>query len=182
MGAVTERLISAIKAIENPARVGFQSNGTVKSYYDSNGYAIGWGNRYLANGSTVKQSTVITEGEAEILLLDKLTEFGEVVNKAVTSAINQTQFEALVSLVYNIGTGAFRNSTLLKVVNRSPNDFAAISAEFRKWVLVNGSPSNYLKERREKEILLYTGAVAGSGVLIVVVLLALYILRKKRII
>jgi len=181
MGAVTNRLIEAIKAIENPNRVGF-SGGIVKSYWDSNGYAIGWGNRYLSNGATVTRTTEITEGEAEILLIDKLNDFAGVVNNAVTASINQNQFEALVSFVYNVGTGAFQSSTLLKVVNLNPNDFAGISAEFRKWILVNGSPSSYLKTRREKEIALYTGTAIGGGLLIVVVLIGLYLLKKKRII
>jgi len=185
MGAVTNRLIEAIKAIENPNRVGF-SGGIVKSYWDSNGYAIGWGNRYLSNGATVTRTTEITEGEAEILLIDKLNDFAGVVNNAVTVSINQNQFEALISFVYNVGTGSFLNSTLLKVVNLNPNDFAAISAEFRKWVLVtvNGQKvtSNTLKVRREKEIALYTGTAIGGGLLIVVVLIGLYLLKKKRII
>lgn len=186
MGAVTERLVDTIKGFENPNKLGFSGN-TVKSYWDSNGYAIGWGNRFLSSGATVKKDTIISVGEAEQLILDTCNQFAGIVNGAITANISQNQFEALVSLTYNIGP-AFSSSTLAKVINANPNDKDSVSREFRRWIYVteNGvkKQSDVLKARRERELALYLGGAvaAASGLFIVVVIIGLYILKKKRII
>lgn len=63
--------------------------------------------------------------------------------------LNQNQFDALCSLIYNIGVGAFKSSTILKKLNQ--NDFDGAAKEFSRWVKVNGKKVNGLIKRRIHE-------------------------------
>ena len=67
----------------------------------------------------------------------------------VAPKVNQNQFNALVSLAYNIGINGFRNSTVLRKVNINPND-PAIKEAFMMW-----TKNVELMERRESEIKQY---------------------------
>ena len=80
--------------------------------------------------------------------------FAKRVNELVTSNINQNQFNALVSFAYNVGTGNFSSSTLLKKVNRNPNDLT-IKDEFLRWNKAGGKVLNGLTNRRNEEADLY---------------------------
>ena len=60
----------------------------------------------------------MTEIEAETLLLQDLAPVEAAINRLVFVPLSQNQFDALCSLIYNIGTGAFARSTLLKLLNR----------------------------------------------------------------
>lgn len=61
----------------------------------------------------------------------------DVINTVVKAPLTQNQFDALVSFVFNVGGGAFINSTLLKKLNAKNN---TVKQEFGKWVKgrVNG--------------------------------------------
>ena len=71
-----------------------------------------------------------------------------------TSNLNQNQFNALVSFAYNVGTGNFSSSTLLKKVNRNPDDLT-IKDEFLRWNKAGGKVLNGLTNRRNEEADLY---------------------------
>ena len=58
-------------------------------------------------------------------------------------------FNALVSFTYNVGFGAFKNSTLLKYVNKK--QFKKASKEFKKWNKCGGKVLKGLVIRRELE-------------------------------
>ena len=101
----------------------------------------------------VKLGDVITEEEAEQLLLEDLIVVENEINKHNLD-INQNQFDALVSFVYNVGVGNFRTSTLLKKIKANPND-KTIANEFKRWVYSNGKRLPGLVKRREEEAKLY---------------------------
>ena len=101
----------------------------------------------------VKLGDVITEKEAEQLLLEDLIVVENEINKHNLD-INQNQFDALVSFVYNVGVGNFRTSTLLKKIKTDPND-KTIANEFKRWVYSNGKKLPGLVKRREEEAKLY---------------------------
>lgn len=65
--------------------------------------------------------------------------------------INQNQFNALVSLCYNIGTAGFKGSTVLKLVNKNPND-PKIAAAFEMWKSAGGKPILLSRRRREAKL------------------------------
>ncbi len=70
--------------------------------------------------------------------------------------INQDQFDALCSFVYNVGIGNFKKSTLLKKILINPNDFS-IAGEFAKWNKSHGKELTGLTIRREFEAYWYFG-------------------------
>ena len=116
---------------------------------------IGYGNTYYPNGKrvTLLDDAITKEYAFEIFktIADK---FAKRVDDMVTSELTQNQFNALVSFAYNVGTGAFATSTLLKKVNVNPND-VAIKNEFLKWVRANKKVIQGLVNRRNKEALIY---------------------------
>ncbi len=116
---------------------------------------IGYGATYYPNGRKVKLSDPsITEREAEEILQYQLRHYENAVNRYVVVKLRQLQFDALVSFAYNLGTGALLRSTLLKKVNRNPND-RSIVYEFNRWVRANNRVLRGLQKRRGEESELY---------------------------
>ena len=117
--------------------------------------AIGYGSTTYENGRPVLLSDPpITEAAADRLFRKKIHKYEKWVNKLVKTDINQNQFDALVSLSYNIGYGSIKHSRLLKLVNVSPNN-PEIAVEFLKWRKANGKVTKGLETRRQKEVDLY---------------------------
>lgn len=98
--------------------------------------------------------TTITQAEAEALLREDLSYCESAVIRLVKKPINQNQFDALVSFVFNIGEGKFKTSTLLKVINNDPNDYA-IKPQFQRWIFADGKTLPGLIDRRNEEAKLY---------------------------
>ncbi len=116
---------------------------------------IGYGNTYYKDGKKVTMlDKNITKEEALDLLKVIVDSFAKEVSKLVTSPLNQNQFNAIVSFTYNVGANNLKNSTLLKLINKDPNQLA-ISNEFLKWVNAGGEKSKGLERRRIKESQIY---------------------------
>ena len=116
---------------------------------------IGYGNTFYPNGTKVKiTDKPITKAQALEYLKYVADSFASKVDALVIPNITQNQFNALVSIAYNIGLGAFKISTLLKKVNANPND-PTINNEFLKWNKQSGKVLNGLTRRRIKESALY---------------------------
>jgi len=88
---------------------------------------IGYGH----TGDDVKPGMTINKEMAELLLKQDLTVFEKAINELVKIKLTQNQFDALISLVYNIGIGNFKKSTLLKLLNE--NKILEAGEEFMKW-------------------------------------------------
>ena len=97
----------------------------------------------------VTEGSVITKDKATVFLKSDLKSAENIVNVAL-SGINQNQFDALVSFVFNVGSGNFLKSTLLKKIKAKPTD-AAIREEFMKWILAGGKVLPGLEKRRKDE-------------------------------
>lgn len=130
---------------------GFVSN----PYLDPIGIpTIGYGNTFYLNGKKVTMfDSPINEIEARKLLSIIANKFGQQV-KEVTRELNQNQFDAVVSFVYNVGIGNYKKSTLLKKINANPCD-ASIAYEFSRWNKAGGKVLAGLVNRRKKEAELY---------------------------
>ena len=116
---------------------------------------IGYGNTYYPDGKRVTLlDKDITKQQAFDMFKEIANRFAKRVNELVTSNINQNQFNSLVSFAYNVGTGNFSSSTLLKKVNRNPDDLT-IKDEFLKWNKAGGKVLNGLTNRRNEEAILY---------------------------
>ena len=116
---------------------------------------IGFGNTYYTNGTKVTLlDKPITRVQAFEMFKHIADKFASKVSKLVTSPLNQNQFNALVSFAYNVGTGNFSSSTLLKKVNKNPNDLT-LKAEFLRWNKAGGKVLNGLTKRRNEEADIY---------------------------
>lgn len=103
----------------------------------------------------VKPGQTITAAEAERLLRDDLREFERGVRAAVKVPLEQHEFDALVAFVYNVGLGAFRKSTLLRLLNAG--DKAGAAKQFGRWNKAGGRVLAGLTRRREAERKLFEG-------------------------
>jgi lysozyme len=125
----------------------------LKPYLDTKGIpTIAMGNTYyLDNRKVTMKDNQLTAKEANKLSLFITDDFGKHVNSKVTSVINQNQFNALVSIAYNIGKKGFSSSTFLKLVNINPND-PKIAAAIMMW-----TKDKELIGRRKSEVAQYFG-------------------------
>ncbi len=116
---------------------------------------IGYGNTFYTDGSKVKiTDPPITKTEALQLLQITSDKFALKVNSLITKQLTQNQFDALVSLAYNIGLGAFAKSTALKLANINPQD-QNIAHYMKAWNKQAGKVLPGLVNRRQKEVELY---------------------------
>ncbi|MGX8943229.1 lysozyme [Symbiopectobacterium sp. Eva_TO] len=108
-----------------------------------------------------KAEGVITPAQADTFLRDDIDAVVEELNALITVPVSQNQFDALCSLVFNIGIGAFGTSTLLKKLNEG--DYSGAAAEFPKWchVTVKGKklPLPGLIKRRQEEKALFESVI-----------------------
>ena len=120
------------------------------AYWDATGntWTIGYGHT-----RTAKKGMTITQDEAEILLINDLS-YREAQIRGLELDLSQQQFDALVSLVYNIGIGNLRRSTLLRMLRKDANNFM-IAYEFPKWRKSGGVILRSLERRRRIEAKLY---------------------------
>lgn len=81
---------------------------------------IGWGHT-----KGIRMGQTITQAQADAYLVEDLEEFEEAVERYVAAPLNDNEFSALVSLVFNIGPSAFLHSTLLYRLNRGWRKLAA---------------------------------------------------------
>lgn len=116
-------------------------------------WTIGYGTTFI-NGKPVTQGMTCTKEQAEAYFKADCVKFENCVNDFVKIALTQNEFDALVSLCYNIGEGNFRSSTLVKRLNAG--DKVGAAEEFLKWnkgrvngqlVVINGLVNRRKRER-----------------------------------
>ena len=116
---------------------------------------IGYGSTFYPEGNKVKLTDpAITEEKATELLMDLLKPFQRSVDSFCRDDVNSNQFSALCSFCYNVGPNNLKGSTLLKKVNKDPNDLT-IRDEFLKWNKSGGKTLTGLTIRRMAEAKLY---------------------------
>lgn len=130
----------------------------LKAYQDTGGvWTIGVGHA----GRDVKPNSVITEDIAERMFLQDVAVAEGGVNRWVRVPLNENQFSALVSFVFNLGSSKLGGSTLLKFLNR--NEIINAACEFPKWRFADGKPLKGLTDRREAEKALFLKPVLTGG-------------------
>lgn len=113
--------------------------------------------KIVIGGKALDYRNGLTEPQCWDLLDQDLNDVESTVNKSVAVPLNQNQFDALVSFAFNVGNGAFRGSTLLKLLNQRQYD--QVPAELRRWNRDNGHVVQGLSNRREKEVALWNTRV-----------------------
>jgi len=98
---------------------------------------------------TAHEGKVITQEQADEMLVEEMAEYEGYINRAVKVELNQNQFDAMVSWVYNLGNGNLGASTLLKVLNMG--DYAGVPAQMLRWNKAGGKVLEGLTRRRQAE-------------------------------
>lgn len=101
----------------------------------------------------LKVGTRYSRKECEKFLLEDTRSAQQAVRDLVKVPLTQGQFDALVSLVFNIGRTAFSRSTLLRKLNQE--DYEGAAAEFPRWVYAKGKKLPGLVTRRNDEMELF---------------------------
>ena len=124
----------------------------LKAYQDSGGvWTIGWGSTYdFDKQRKVQQGDIITEAQAQKWLDMETSQNAKDIDSLVKVPLNNNQKNALVSFVYNVGIGAFKASSLLRLLN-SGADKNTVAAQFDRWVFDNGVKVKGLINRRKAE-------------------------------
>lgn len=103
----------------------------------------------------VRPGDEITAKEALSLLDRDLDQAEWAVNELVRVPLKQHQFDALVSLVFNIGPGAFGTSTLLRALNA--HDDKEVQRLWMRWCYFKGKKNKGLENRRARELAVFLG-------------------------
>jgi len=128
----------------------------LESYKCSAGvWTIGYGSTFYEDGTPVKEGEKITQERADELFQRTLVSYVNCVLKGLgKTKVNQNQFDAMVSLTYNIGCGNFKKSSVLSKTNINPKD-ASIANSFLLWNKAGGKVIKGLTRRREAEAELF---------------------------
>lgn len=128
----------------------------LKSYLDSVGVpTIGYGHT-----KNVKLGMVCTTQQAEAWLLEDVETFEKLVNQNVKVPLTQGQFDALVSIVFNVGPGGRHKSGIIKLTDGQPStllrklnakDYAGAADAFLSWKYAGGKVLAGLERRRAAE-------------------------------
>jgi lysozyme len=147
---------------------------SLKSYPDPKTGADPWTIGYGHTGADVRPGLIWTQQQAEAALASDLKSAESAVNAAVTIVgMSQNQFDALVSIVFNVGPGSKWKdgiirlkdgspSTLLKFVNAG--NYAAAAEQFLRWISPGSSVTHGLLRRRTAERALFLGQCVESAI------------------
>lgn len=132
--------LSVPGAAELTAREGLR----LKAYKDTKGiWTIGVGH----TGPEVVEGSVITKDEA-ISIFQKDVKWAEdAVNNKVEVPLNQNQFDALVSFIFNIGETAWYKSTMLRLLNKG--DYEGVIKQFDRWVIPKEITGRRMSEKQQ---------------------------------
>jgi RHS repeat-associated protein len=155
-GSVTVGFTLGVSSLsENGLRFIAQWEAFVPNPYNdaANNATIGYG--HLMHYGPVNEAdrqqypNGITEGQGLDLLRQDASIAETAVRDNVTVILNQNQFDALTSFTFNVGTNAFRNSTLLRELNTGNYD--AVPDQMGRWVNAGGRRLRGLENRRAAE-------------------------------
>ncbi|HEY3591943.1 MAG TPA: lysozyme [Buttiauxella sp.] len=122
-------------------------------YEDTRGIpTIGVGHTGSINGKPVAVGMKITAEQSSALLNGDLGWVESTISNYVKSSLNQNQYDALCSFIFNVGANAFKGSTMLKLLN--VGNYPGASDEFPKWKKSGGDP-DILLPRRQRERALF---------------------------
>ncbi|TNV17886.1 lysozyme [Buttiauxella sp. B2] len=122
-------------------------------YPDTRGIpTIGVGHTGSVNGNPVAVGMNITAEQSSALLKGDLSWVENTIGSYVKSALNQNQYDALCSFIFNVGANAFKGSTMLKLLN--VGNYPSASDEFPKWKK-SGNDPDILLPRRQRERALF---------------------------
>lgn len=147
--------IALIKQYEGLKLTAYQDTGGV--------WTIGYGTTSI-NGVPVYPGQTITQAQADEYLTSYLqTTASPIINSKTKAPITQSMYDALCCFTYNVGSGNFSKSTLLKELNSGK--YLDAATMFSDWTKDNGVVQPGLVRRRvsEKDLFLKEGVPSISG-------------------
>lgn len=166
MMGVSERGIALIKDFEGFGDTARYANGDPRRGDPYRCPAGVWTQGYGRTRGITEHSPRITEPEALAWLVEDVAEYARGVAAVLRQPATQNQFDAMVSLAFNVGLGwsgatkppgardGFRQSTVLRKFNAG--DLAGAAEAFRLWNKAGGQVSPGLVRRRAREVALFT--------------------------
>lgn len=128
----------------------------LKAYKDPVGIlTIGFGHT-----RGVTQNMVITPEEAELFLIQDINEHAQLMKRALRVNLNDNQFAAMTSILFNVGPGNSNKSGIIRLKTGEPStlfkhinkaNYNAAASEFGRWVFAGGKVLKGLQRRREAE-------------------------------
>jgi lysozyme len=152
IGGIALLLILISKKVSAATFISKWEGLELNSYQDTGGvWTVGFGStfNYIKNRA-VQRGDKVTESIALQWLEKDTIKAQEAVKKLVIVPINKNQLIALTSLAYNIGIGAFRRSSLLKLLNAKEPKIK-VADQFLRWRFDNGKEIEGLLNRRKDE-------------------------------
>lgn len=148
----SESCIKLVQSFEGCAKK--LPDGRVAAYPDpatgGDPWTIGWG----STGPDIHRGTVWTQQQCDDRFASDLAKFAGRVESLLGGAMTtQHQFDAMVSLAYNVGLGNLSSSTLLR--KHKARDYAGAAGEFGRWNKAAGKVMAGLTRRRAAESALY---------------------------
>ena len=116
------------------------------------GYGAIWG---MDDKRVTEDHPDINEDQADYLLRRDVKKSEMAVLRHIRVPLEDGQFNALCSFVFNLGSGALQSSTLRRKINRG--DYIGAANEFPRWVFAGGRKLKGLVRRREHERLMFIG-------------------------
>ena len=141
------RIVVGVLAVSATCLVGIATHEGYRSeaYKDAVGVpTIGYGET-----AGVKMGEKTTPERALVQLLSSTEKHADTIRQCIKVPLYQHEFDAYISLAYNIGTGAFCRSTLVKKLNAK--DYAGACEEIKRWNKAGGKVLPGLVKRREAE-------------------------------
>ncbi len=103
----------------------------------------------IGHTGNVKDGDVVTRAEAVALLMQDMQAADSCIDELVEVELHENQRAALLSFIFNVGCGAFRSSTLRKLINAG--NYTAASQQFGRWTKAGGVELPGLVTRRALE-------------------------------
>lgn len=129
---------------------------SLKAYPDPATGGDPWTIGYGATGPGISKGLIWSQAQADSRLADDVSRFADGVSALIGAAPTTSgQFDAMVSLAYNVGLGNFKESTLLRL--HKEGDYAGAAGQFVRWNKAAGKVMAGLTRRREAEAKLYRG-------------------------
>lgn len=127
-------------------------------------WTIGWGH----TGRDVKKGMTITQQQADDLFRQDVAPFENIVNDGIKVSLTQGQFDAMVSIVFNVGQGGSAKDGIMHLKSGNPStlvrklnagDYQGAADEFPKWCSPGSNVEAGLKRRRNAERAMFLGAI-----------------------
>lgn len=130
---------------EGQAFIKGQEQFRLQRYPDAGGYSIYWGHRIVAGDPPINN----TQAQGQQFFNNDIHKVEATLNSTITQTLSQSQFDALADLVYNIGAGNWRGSTILRMINNG--NIAGAAGQFGRWIYSQGKINPNLVKRRGQE-------------------------------